>query len=228
MKLISSKKLTIVKGIIIITIIWLIVRWLVPVVNGDEFQQFVIGLGMWGPLALIGYVIAAHVVAPIAGTPAAIVGAAIYGIPKAVLFIFIGGMISSIINFYISRKLGREWVFKLAGKKTMKKIDEFVVVAGVPLLVASRLLGFSLFDVVSYAFGLTNMSFKKYYAITVSCSAIAAVLWIFIFKNVDVNSTGGVMIWIGAVVFAAVIFGAIFAYFLRKHSIKKESGIEEY
>ncbi|MBT3412773.1 MAG: TVP38/TMEM64 family protein [Candidatus Jacksonbacteria bacterium] len=218
MKLISSKKLTVVKAIIIIILIWFAVRWLMPMVNGDEFQKFVTDLGMWGPFALVGYVIAAHVVAPLAGTPAAIVGAAIYGVPLTVLYIFTGGMISSVINFYISRKLGRQWVVKLAGEKTMKKIDKFVVVAGVPLLVASRLLGFSLFDVVSYAFGLTKMSFKKYYTITVSCSAIAAVIWIFIFKNLDVTSTNGVMIWIGSVALAALIFGGISAYFVRKHS----------
>lgn len=205
------------KVLIVIILLSLFLKWLLPVMSSDGFRAFTESIGIFGPLIVILYIVVSHIVAPLAGMPGVLLGASIYGIVKTVLFIYIAGLISSAINFWISRKFGREWVAKLTGKKTMKQVDDFTQAAGVKVLIAGRLFGFALFEIISYAAGFTNMSFKAYFIITAVFSVIPAVVFGYAFKNVDFLSGTGQILWIGAV----VVVGAVFVFMIKRY-IEKE------
>jgi len=201
------------KVLIVVILLSLFLKWLLPVMGSDEFRSFTASMGIFGPLVVIVYVVVSHIVAPLAGLPGVLLGASVYGIVKTVLFLYIAGLISGAINFWISRRFGREWVTKLVGKKTMKQVDDFTQVAGVKVLIASRLCGFALFEVVSYTAGFTNMKFKTYFLITAVFSAIPASIFGYAFKNVDFLSATGQILWIGAI----LVVGAVFVFMIKRY-----------
>jgi len=184
-----------------------------------KIESFAKQLGVFGPLVVIIYIVLSHILAPIAGTPGVLVGAVLFGVPKTVFYLYVAGLISATVNFYISRKLGRKWVKKLAGEKTMQNIDEFTNVFGIKILILSRVFGFSLFEVISYVAGLTIISFKKYFLLTAVFSAIPAVIFAIVFKNANLQSGLVLFVWVGTI----IITGTIFAFFVKSFIVKKHN-----
>lgn len=206
------------KLLIIVIILSLALKWLLPVMSSEEFRVFTESIGVLGPLIVIFYIVISHIIAPLAGLPGVLLGSAIYGIVKTVLFLYIAGLISAAVSFWISKKFGRQWVMKLVGRKTMKQVDDFIQVSGVKLLIIGRLFGFTVFEVISYAAGLTNMKFKIYFIITAIFSAIPASLFGYAFKNVDFLSLSGQVLWIGAI----IVIGAVFVFMVKRYIDKEK------
>lgn len=208
----------VIKLLILGVVIWAVLLLLVPELTSEEFKAFVDGFGIFGPIAVIGYIIFSHILAPVAGTPVVFSSIAIFGIYETMLYIYIGGIISAAVNFFISRKLGRAFVIRFVGAKTMREIDEFAESSGTVSLILSRLLGFAIFEVISYAAGLTNISFKKYFIITVIFSGIPGLVFAFLFKDVNFSAAGGIFVWIGLL----AVTGIIFSFLLKKYLVKKK------
>lgn len=174
---------------VLILIFWLSLKWLTPIFASEKARDFVKEIGPVGPAVIIVYIVVSHILAPMAGTPGVILSAALFGVFQTMIYIYLAGLVSSAINFYISKKLGRKWIKKLAGKKTTQNIDEFIRIFGTKILVLSRVFGFSLFEVISYTAGLTVISFKKYFLLTAIFSAIPATIFGVVFNNATLQSS---------------------------------------
>ena len=219
----SNEKIKIILKIVgAIVAIVVAIKLLLPDVSSPEFKAFVESQGILGPLAIIGYTIVSHVVAPLVGSPVVFLSIAVFGAAKSMLFLYIACMISSVINFYISRKLGRKWVIKLAGQSTMDDIDKFLGVSGKGVLAISRIFGFALFDVISYAAGFTKIKFRKYFLITAICAIIPTVGLGLISKNIDFTSKLTFIVWSSSLIFA----GFIFAYIIKKRLSKRLANLK--
>ena len=68
--------------------------------------------------------------------------------------------------FFIARILGRDVAEKLTSKAGLKQIDTFFEKYGKNTILICRLLPFISFDIVSYAAGLTSMSFGAFFLAT--------------------------------------------------------------
>lgn len=217
-----SKKATIeilkAAGIVVFLLVALKVI-LIPLITSEGFKDFTASLGFFGYFIVIGYVVLSHVFAPLAGTPGVLLGVTIYGVKTGMFLLYIGSLISATINFWISKKFGRKLITRLVGEKSMKEIDEFTSVEGKQVLIISRLLGFPIFDFISYAAGLTNISFKSYIIITAIASIFTNIAAYLVFKNINFQSETGIMIWIGSIVGAGIVFG----FFLKTYLKKKKS-----
>lgn len=75
-------------------------------------------------------------------------------------------MAGAAVCFYIARLLGRDAVEKLTSRTSLKQIDEFFEKHGRLSILIARLLPFISFDIVSYAAGLTSMSFGSFFIAT--------------------------------------------------------------
>lgn len=214
--MINKKNLWLVAKIFgVIALLW-IFFWLVfPVLTSDELSLFVERAKGWGPAVIIVYIVISHIVAPLAGIPAFLVGVPLFGIFKTILYIYVASMISAVINFYIARLLGRRWVERFAGRKTMEKIDAFVHTAGGGILTSARIFGIAVFEETSYAAGLTNISFKRYMAITVLVSIIPHGALIYFFRNTDFSSPTNTGLLLGVL----ILVGAVFGFFLTKYTM---------
>lgn len=217
MRRLNKIKILKIGAVVLITIFCFVaIRYLWPMFDAVKIEKLAKQFGFFGPLVIVFYIVLSHILAPIAGTPGVLVGAVLFGVPKTVFLIYIAGLISAVINFWISKKLGRIWIKKLAGKKTMKKIDDFVKVFGIKILILSRLFGFALFEVVSYGAGLTTISFKKYFLITIVSSAIPATIFGIVFRSTNLHSSLTLFIWVGTI----IVTGTIFAFFIKKFITK--------
>jgi uncharacterized membrane protein YdjX (TVP38/TMEM64 family) len=75
-------------------------------------------------------------------------------------------MAGAAVCFYIARILGRDVAETLTSKTGLQQIDEFFEKHGKLSILIARLLPFISFDIVSYAAGLTSMSFGSFFLAT--------------------------------------------------------------
>jgi uncharacterized membrane protein YdjX (TVP38/TMEM64 family) len=75
-------------------------------------------------------------------------------------------MAGAAVCFWIARLLGRDVVERLTSKSGLEQIDDFFEKHGRLSILIARLLPFISFDIVSYAAGLTSMSFGGFLVAT--------------------------------------------------------------
>ncbi|MCA9392031.1 TVP38/TMEM64 family protein [candidate division WWE3 bacterium] len=202
-----------IKNVILVVLIIVFVLVISSFVTKDWMINLVESLGPLGPLGVVIYVVISHILTPVAGSPGIVLSVGLFGILETMVLTYVGGLISATIAFFISKKLGRPIVRRLAGEDTFKEIDNLVDVFDEKLLVVARLFGFPLFDVVSYAAGLTPLSYKNYMIITVIVSAIPSFTVNYIFQFVDFNSPTSILMILGFF----IVIGAIFILIIRRY-----------
>lgn len=177
--------------------------------------------GIWGPLIFILLFALTHVVAPLSAAPLIIPAYFLFGTRNFVFYMYLATILSATINFWISRRFGRSMVAKFAGKKNLKKIDDFVRDYGVGALVFMRFFTGYLTDFISYAYGLTKMKFKTYFIISVVVPIPWLIFWqIFIADRI--NNVADLMIWFYG---GLIPFFIISLFFLSKFKRKEKHGI---
>lgn len=126
----------------------------------NSIRQAISKSGSFGPLVLILILWSTNIIAPLSASPFLFVGFYLYG-NNVVLYAYVAAIIASVSNFWIARKWGRTLVQKLAGTDSLEKIDKLASDCGMQTLLIFRLFLREFHDVVSYAYGLTEMNFKK-------------------------------------------------------------------
>ena len=186
----------------------------------EKIRILIIEAGAWGPLIYILLHLITHIVAPIQGSPFLILAIAIFG-KWAFVYTYFVAVLSSFTNFWISRKLGRDIVVKLAGHEGMQKIDKISEKEGIKALVVMRFFQGFISDFVSYAAGLTSIKFASYYLVSI----IVPIPWtLFMFFFFELFPQDQVFFWtllIGAIFFVAPPL----YYFLRNRNSKKRPKI---
>ena len=119
------------------------------------------GLGVFGPLLLIGLIALAIVFNPLPSAPVAIVAGAVYGHVLGTVYIVIGAEIGAIVAFLIARTLGYGFTKNHLGDTW--SLGRFGTQNALTAIVfVSRLVPFMSFDLVSYAAGLTVIRFWRF------------------------------------------------------------------
>lgn len=172
---------------------------------------------------IILYLSISHVLAPLFAAPISYASLSIFGIWQTSLYTYIAGLISAAVGFWIARRFGRKIVVDLIGEDSMQNVDEFVEHAGEGVLIVSRILGFSLFEVITYAYGLTSISFKKFYLITIIFSIVPNILIPILFQAFDFHSVKSLLVFM---VFLGIIGGG-YLYVLKHRWRKAKRKIQE-
>lgn len=123
----------------------------------DSFTGMVRDAGFWGWAVVIGLMIV-HSFIPFPIEFAAIAAGATYGLWVGTILTWIGTVAGGALSFYISRVLGRPFVDRLLTQKQRDWMDRWTKRAGAQTLLVSRLIPFISFTLVSYAAGLTPIS----------------------------------------------------------------------
>ena len=216
----KQKALKTIKILLIVLVLYFAFSWLTSALGLDKFQSFAGKLGILAPAVIIFYTAFSHILAPLAGTPAVILSVLMFGVYKTVLYLYVASMISAVANFYISKRFGRKLVLKFVGARGISQVDKFTEIFGTKLLIISRIIGFSVFELISYAAGLTKISFKKYFIITLIFTLIPSIAFGYLFRDIDVTSKYNVFLWFGAILSTGIIFSVFIKIFLRKKNNK--------
>lgn len=129
--------------------------------DGHALRQFIMGLGMAGPLAVVALMTLAILVSPIPSAPIALAAGALYGHTWGTLYIALGAEVGALAAFGLARLLGRDALQRWFGDR-LPKTRLGSQGALMAIVFVSRLLPFISFDVVSYAAGLTALSWWRF------------------------------------------------------------------
>lgn len=129
--------------------------------DGIALKQWIIGLGLAGPLLIIALMALAIIMSPIPSAPIALTAGAVYGHTAGTIYVLIGAELGAIFAFYIARLLGIDLLQKwFGGRLATGMLGSQNTLMGIVFI--SRLLPFVSFDIVSYAAGLTSLSFLRF------------------------------------------------------------------
>lgn len=128
---------------------------------------FLDSVGIMGPILFILIQIIQTVVPIIPGAVTCVAGIVIFGVFKGFAYNYIGIIIGSVINFYLARKYGRDFVRKIFNAGTYNKYigwldygDRFE-----KLFTIGMIVPVSPADFLCYIAGLSKMKFSKYFFI---------------------------------------------------------------
>ena len=112
--------------------------------------------------------------------------AIIFGAMLSTVFVWIGEMINAAIMFHLSRVLGREYVQQRLGVKP-EKLDQMKDVSSVLGVIAWRINPLIPFRLMDLGFGLTKITFAKYFFAIIAISFVR-IYWLqFILAGIGIN-----------------------------------------
>jgi uncharacterized membrane protein YdjX (TVP38/TMEM64 family) len=133
-----------------------------PVMSEAWVRGTVAGLGVLGPLALIGLMVLAVVATPIPSGPIAVAAGALYGTLWGGVLVVAGALLGAFLAFGSARYLGFDAV-RRSSNPMLRQIAAPRSQYRLMLVVfASRLIPFISFDAVSYAAGITPLTFGRF------------------------------------------------------------------
>jgi uncharacterized membrane protein YdjX (TVP38/TMEM64 family) len=153
----------------LVGIYWLLRRsgTMAHLVDPVAVKATVGSLGAMGPLTIVGLMMLAILVSPIPSAPIALAAGALYGHTWGTVYVLAGAETGALAAFGIARLAGHDVLRRWFGERLALGWlgSQNALMA---LVFASRLLPFVSFDVVSYAAGLTVLSWWRFAVATLA------------------------------------------------------------
>lgn len=147
---------------------WVIDRTYVLVRSGDqaELRAWVERFGAWGPLLILGLMLAQTLLPVIPSILVMVVAVLAYGPWWGGALAWGGLMLSGTVAYTIGRALGASVVDRLIGSRAERRIAGYVERHGVLAVIAARVSPALSTDAVSYAAGIVRMNAPSFLAAT--------------------------------------------------------------
>lgn len=184
--------------------------------NLDSIKEYILSFGIWAPVISFLLMLLQSVAAPLPAFLITFANAALFGWVYGAILSWSSAMVGAGICFYISRFLGRDAVEKLTNKNTLESMDSFFEKYGKHTILIARLLPFMSFDLVSYAAGLTSMSFISFFIATGIGQLPATV----VYSYVGGMLTGSAkLVMMGLMILFAL---SVLIFVLKKNTVEKQ------
>ena len=134
-------------------------------IDAEGIQNLVQGAGIWAPAVfLLLYVVTSLIAFP--GSILSIASGLVWGLWLGTFYTVIAATAASVLPFYLSRLLGRDFIQKVTKLNILGKCDQFISEHGFISIVTARLIPFFPWDVVNFGAGLCGFKFRQYFAAT--------------------------------------------------------------
>ena len=140
--------------------------FMLSMINVDAIKGYILSFGVWAPVISFILMILQSIIAPLPAFIITFANSGLFGWVNGALLSWSSAMVGAVLCFFIARLLGRDVVEKLTSRFALKGIDDFFDKHGKYAILIARLLPFISFDIVSYAAGLTSMSFWSFFIAT--------------------------------------------------------------
>jgi uncharacterized membrane protein YdjX (TVP38/TMEM64 family) len=127
----------------------------------ERLRADVIGLGWWGPLALIGLQVAQVLIAPLPGQVLGLVGGYVYGPWLGTLINMAGTLLGSGLAMALARRFGRPLVQRFVSPPWLDRLDGLAVKRGAAVFFFIFLLPFLPDDAACFVAGLSPLPLKE-------------------------------------------------------------------
>lgn len=134
----------------------------------DALRDYITSFGAWGPVVSLLLMVFQALAAPLPSFLITFANGLAFGILPGWLLSVAGHTLAATVCFYIARILGRTPVEALVGRVGLESADRWFAKWGVYAVLLARLVPGISFDIISYAAGLTRMSFRRFIAATVA------------------------------------------------------------
>jgi hypothetical protein len=182
----------------------------------EVVKAFVASYGIYAAIVSFLLMVLQSIVAPLPAFLITFANANLFGWWKGAILSWSSAMVGAGLCFCIARILGRDVVEKLTSKSGLKNIDGFFEKHGKMSILIARLLPFISFDIVSYAAGLTSMSFLSFFIAT----GIGQLPATIVYSIVGGMLTGGARIMVTGLL---ILFGLSFLILLiRQVYVEKQ------
>jgi uncharacterized membrane protein YdjX (TVP38/TMEM64 family) len=127
-----------------------------------ELLQWISGLGSTAPLVFIPlYVVACVLFIP--GSILTLSAGFLFGVVRGSIYVSVAATVGATLALLIGRYFARQWVAaRLANYPKFKAVDEAVAREGWKIVALTRLSPVFPFNLLNYAFGLTNVRVRDY------------------------------------------------------------------
>lgn len=180
----------------------------------EAARDYILSYGAWAPVISAALMVLQALLAFLPAFVLAFANGLAFGA-------FWGGMLSlssatlaAAISFGIAHALGRAPMEAMLGKRSLGAADVWFVRYGVYAVLIARLIPVVSFDVISYAAGLTRMSFPRFLLATIVGMAPATFVYSFLGERAP-QYINVLLIIFGVVVAAGIVYAAVVRY--RKH-----------
>lgn len=185
----------------------------------DSLKEYILSFGVWAPIISFILMILQSIAAPLPAFLITFANAALFGWVKGAILSWSSAMVGAAVCFFIAKYLGRDVVEKLTSKFAIESVDSFFEKYGKHTILIARLLPFMSFDLVSYAAGLTSMSFISFFVAT----GIGQLPATIVYSYVGGMLTGGAkLMMIGIMTLFAI---SVFVHLLKQIYNEKKSKI---
>ena len=231
----EKKKINIGSKIILLVVLLccILAYFFIPAVNqifnkifvmfasGDftEVKQFISSYGVYAAVISFALMVLQSIVAPLPAFVLTFANANLFGWWQGAILSWSSAMAGAAVCFYIARILGRDVAERLTSKTGLKQIDNFFEKYGNNTILICRLLPFVSFDYVSYAAGLTSMSFWDFFIAT----GIGQLPATIVYSYVGGFLTGGARLFMLGLLIMFAIVSMIFMFrtiYMNKHKKK--------
>lgn len=137
--------------------------FMLRMVNVDAIKEYILSFGILAPIVSFLLMVFQSLVAPLPAFVITFANAGLFGWWKGAVLSWSSAMVGAVLCFYIAKFYGRNVVEKLTSKYALENVDAFFDKYGKYAILIARLLPFISFDIVSYAAGLTSMSFWSFF-----------------------------------------------------------------
>lgn len=184
-------------------------------------ERFAGWLANFGPYVILVYIFVQSItllIPPLGGSFILIGMLAILGPEKGLLISYLVTTPVYFLNFWLARKFGRPIVEKVAGKTGLAKIDHYAADAGVGTLWILKIFENGYFDFISYAVGLTKISFRDFIIINFIGGIPSTLIYYIILVKSPNFLTSMILIQVAA---GILIVASILIKHLREKSVPK-------
>jgi uncharacterized membrane protein YdjX (TVP38/TMEM64 family) len=128
----------------------------------DEFLEWIGRIGVWGPL-LFGAVYILATVLFVPGSLFTLGAGFVFGVVVGTITVSLASTLGASAAFLVGRTLARDWVRqRIARSRRFQTLDEAIKRRGFMIVLLVRLSPVFPYNVLNYALGLTQVSFRDY------------------------------------------------------------------
>lgn len=183
-------------------------------------REFVESYGPYAAVVSFMLMILQSIAAPLPAFLITFANANLFGWWQGAILSWASAMAGAAICFYIARTLGRDVAIKLTSRKGLQQVDEFFLKYGKQSILIARLLPFMSFDIVSYAAGLTGMSFWGFFIAT-GLGQLPATI---VYSYVGGMLTGGAKLLVSGLL---ILFALTILIFLMKQIYTEKKKVKK-
>ncbi len=129
----------------------------------QRLKYYLLHFGVWAPVISALIMMFQSVAAPLPAFVVTLTNGLLFGAFWGTLLSWSSSMAGGVICFYIARWAGRPAAERIVSKKALNYVDGYFKRYGNNSILIARLLPFVSFDAVSYAAGLTSISFWGFF-----------------------------------------------------------------